>query len=88
MSLLFREGEFRFARIGTSWEGARDCRHEDQTRCVLGTGPEVQIPERDDRTKTAFERAADGDWFEATERPEPQPVSGRRPLGPRGFDGV
>ncbi|MGW3377397.1 hypothetical protein [Streptomyces hydrogenans] len=34
------------------------------TRRPLGTGPDVEIPERDERAKTAFERAAAGDWIE------------------------
>ena len=58
------------------------------TRRALGTGPDIEIPERDERGRTAFERAADGDWVEVPERVEPRFSSGRRPLGPRGSDGV
>lgn len=53
-------------------------------RRPLGTGPNIEVPERDERAKTAFERAAAGDWVEVPEPIEPRPTSGRRPLGPRG----
>ncbi|MEU2565128.1 hypothetical protein ABZ626_38260 [Streptomyces longispororuber] len=54
----------------------------------LGQGADIQIPVRDPRTRTAAERAADGDWVERPQPPAPRtaPASpgGRRPLGRRG----
>ncbi|MFJ5954167.1 hypothetical protein [Streptomyces noursei] len=58
------------------------------TRRPLGAGtdrPTPELPERDPRTRTAAERAADGDWVEApADPPAPVKASGRRPLGRRG----
>ncbi|MET9957316.1 hypothetical protein ABZ135_37970 [Streptomyces sp. NPDC006339] len=51
----------------------------------LGTGPAITIPERDERTLSAAERAVEGDWVEVPERLERPAVVGRRPLGPRGY---
>ncbi|MFD9909504.1 hypothetical protein [Streptomyces sp. NPDC059063] len=57
-------------------------------RRPLGQGPDVPIPVRDPRTRTAAERAADGDWVEKPESPAgPSAVpttARRRPLGRRG----
>ncbi|MFI8258909.1 hypothetical protein [Streptomyces filamentosus] len=53
-------------------------------RRPLGTGPDVEIPERDARARSAFERAVEGDWVEVPEPPAARPTGGRRPLGPRG----
>lgn len=58
------------------------------TRRPLGAGPDVQIPERDDRARSAFERAVGGDWVEVPAPVERRQVGPRRPLGPRGSDGV
>ena len=55
-------------------------------RRPLGAGPAVQIPERDERGLSAFERAVGGDWVEVPAPATRRPVGTRRPLGPRGSD--
>ncbi|MEW2530662.1 hypothetical protein [Streptomyces sp. NPDC047071] len=60
------------------------------TRRPLGQGPDITIPVRDPRTRTAAEPAADGDWVErpvAAEAAATVTATGpfrRRPLGRRG----
>ncbi len=59
MSLLFREGEFRVAQIGAFREGRETAVLSAMGR-PPGTGPDVEVSERDERATTALEQAVAG----------------------------